>query len=121
VTPSLFVFVSSSSAVRAKFGSAPVRVFPFGSAPDKVKLPYAVWQTIGGVPENYISNAPDVDTFVVQLDVYAQTATQAREAAEALRDALEPHGYVILWRGESRDPETNNFRYSFDFNFLTER
>lgn len=121
MTPDLFVLVSGSTAVKAIFGSSPVRVFPFGSAPQGVKKPYAVWQIISGIPENYISNAPDVDSFVVQLDVYATTVTAAREAAEVLRDALQSHAHVISWRGESKEAETNNFRYSFDINFLVQR
>lgn len=121
MTPNLFEIVSADDAVKAILGTNPVRVFPFGSAPDKVRLPYAVWQTIGGEPENYIGDLPDLDAFVLQLDVYGSSATQARAAAEKLRDAVEPHAHVISWRGESKESETNNFRYSFDVRFLKQR
>lgn len=119
--PPVFTLVSPDFDVRAKFGSAPIRVWPFADAPDGAELPYAAWQTVSGGPENYISNPPDMDHFLVQFDVYAATATEAREGAEALRDALEPHAHITAWRGESRDKETKNFRYSFDVNFLTAR
>ena len=119
--PPIFSLVSADVTVKSLLGSNPVRVFPFGSAPDRVSLPYAVWQLVSGEPENYIGNTPDMDSFIVQVDVYADTPSQAREAAEALRDAIEPHAHIIAWRGESRDRDTKNFRYSFDVEFLTAR
>lgn len=119
--PPLFSIASASNPVKAILGASPVRVFPFGSAPDRVTLPYAVWQIASGQPENYISNAPDMDSFVTQVDVYGATESSARDAAEALRDAIEQHAYIVAWRGESKDPESKNFRYSFDVNFLTAR
>lgn len=121
MNPNLFQFVSSDLAVRAVLGEDPVRVFPFGAAPDKVRLPYAVWQTIAGAPENYIGDAPDLDSYLVQVDVYANTASQARNTAEKLRDAIQSYAHIVSWRGESKDSETNHFRYSFDVNFLTQR
>jgi len=119
--PPLFALVSADSQVRAQFGLNPTRIFLFGEAPETVAKPYAVWQTISGSPENYISNTPDMDSFSVQVDVYATTATSVRAAAQALRNAIEPRAHISAWRGESRDPETNLFRYSFDVEFLTAR
>lgn len=114
------------SAVRAllKTGSGPLRFYSFGSAPPDVAKPYAVWRQVFGAPENYLGDTPDMDSFGVQVDVYAlpsQGGTRAREVAMALRDAIEPHAYIAAWRGESRDPETKNFVYSFDCDWLTPR
>lgn len=119
--PPLFSIVSLDATVLSVFGSNPVRVFPFGNAPEGIALPYAVWQTIAGSPENYVSNTPDIDSFMVQIDVYAENAADARNGAEALRDALEPHAHIVAWRGESVDYGTSNYRYSFDINFFTAR
>jgi hypothetical protein len=119
--PPLFAIVSIDNDVQSLFGTNPVRVFPFGGAPEKVVLPYSVWQVVGGTPENYFSNSPDMDTFLVQVDVYAKTGASARACAEALRDAIEPHAHVVSWRGESQDQTTKNYRHSFDVNFLTAR
>lgn len=121
IFPPIFSAVSGDAAVQAAFGTVPVRVFPFGGAPDQVVLPYAVWQVVTGAPENYIDGVPDVDSFIVQIDVYGASATSVRAAAEALRDVLEPVAYIVGWRGESRDPETRRFRFSFDVDFLTPR
>jgi hypothetical protein len=121
--PPIFSIVSSDAGVRSVLGANPVRVFPFGEAPDRVGTPYAVWQIVAGQPENYVTNAPDADSFVVQVDVYGKTPREVREAAEALRDALEDdsRANIFAWRGELKLPEMPRFRYSFDVEFLTER
>jgi len=43
------------AGVIAVLGSAPQRLYPFGDAPQDGQKPYAVWQTIGGDPENYLA------------------------------------------------------------------
>lgn len=119
--PPIFSISSSSAAVKAILGSDPVRVYPFGNAPEDVALPYAVWQTIAGLPENYITNTPDVDGFLLQVDVYGETVSSARNGAEVLRDALEPYAHIVSWRGDGRDKTTMHYKYSFDINFITAR
>ena len=119
--PPIFAVAAANSAVQSALGTSPVRFFLFGEAPEKVALPYAVWQTITGSPENYLGNAPDVDTFSVQIDVYGSTPSSVRAAAQALRDALGPVADVTAWRGESRDFETRRYRFSFDVDFWTPR
>jgi len=123
--PPLFSTLFASTSVKAIFGSAPLRVYPFGDAPAKgsagYALPYAVFQTVGGSPENYLNQAPDLDNWRPQMDVYAASLTLARNAAEAVRDALEPVAYIVSWNGEFRDSETQLFRISFDLSFQTPR
>lgn len=84
-------------------------------------LPYAVWQIVGGSPENYIDTVPDMDSHLIQIDVYAETVTVAASGAGVLRNALEHHAHIVSWRGASRDNATQHFRYSFDINFFTAR
>jgi len=55
-----------------------------------------------------------MDNWIVQVDVYADTAASARSVAQALRDAFEGKAYITDWRGESRSPDTLNYRYGFD-------
>jgi hypothetical protein len=114
------------SAVRAllKTGSAPLRFYLFGMAPQDVAYPYAVWQTVGGSPENYVNQVPDIDSFSTQIDVYAtpsQGPSVARSVAEAIRDAIEPSSHVTSWRGERVDPDTKNWRVSFDADWFVPR
>jgi len=112
--PPIFATCSIVSAVQTQLGTTPCRLYPFGEAPQGVAKPYAVWQTIGGSPENYIDKVPDIDAIAIQVDVYASTAASARAAATALRDAIEPVAHVTRWGGESRESDTNLYRLSFD-------
>jgi hypothetical protein len=131
VFPPLFATLNASSPVKAVFGTTPLRVYSFGDAPAKgapgYAVPYAVFQTITGNPENNLSTVPDMDGWQVQIDVFAdktssaEGTTNARNAAKVIRDALEPVCYVTSWNGEGRDTETLLFRYSFDVSFLTSR
>ena len=119
--PPIFQLITASTDAKKALGTSPTRFYPFGTAPENVALPYAVWQTVSGYPENYLGETPDVDQWTIQVDVYAATATSARSTAQVLRDAIEPHAHITAWRGESRDPETGHYRYSFDVDFLTPR
>ncbi|MNO31434.1 hypothetical protein D3C76_214080 [compost metagenome] len=119
--PPIFAVCAASPAVTALLGAGPVRLYLAGEAPQDVVKPYAVWQLAGGVPENYLGDRPDMDGYTTQIDVYAATASSARAVAKALRDAVEAVAYVVAWRGESRDTETKNYRYSFDVDWLTPR
>lgn len=125
IYPPIFSTCSADSGVTGLFGSNPCRVFPFGVAEgateNRPTKPYAVWQVISGVPENYLGQRPDTDSWTLQIDVYADTATAARNGAVAIRDAIEPYSHVVGWRGESKDPDTKNYRCSFDVDWFTER
>lgn len=121
IYPPIFQLASASLTVKSLLGANPVRFYPFGEAPQNVAAPYAVWQTISGFPENYIGDRPDADSWTSQIDVYAQTASSARQVAAALRDALEGHGQVVRWNGELKDSATSLYRFSFDVDLVTLR
>jgi hypothetical protein len=117
----IFAVCAASAGVVAVLGANPVRCYPFGEAPQDGAKPYAVWQSIGGSPENYISDVPDLDQYALQIDCYALTAQQCRAVALAMRDAIEPHAHIVAWRGESRDVATKLYRYSFDVDWFVRR
>ena len=119
--PPIFETAGASAAVTALIGSSPVRLWPFAQAPENSVLPYVVWQTIGGSPENYINNAPDIDQFSLQVDVYGTGASSVRAVAVALRDAIQGVANIVSWRGESIDFETKNYRFTFDVDWLVRR
>ena len=119
--PPIFATCAASASVKALIGSNPVRLYPFGMAPQGVTLPYVVWQSIYGQPENYINQVPDCDKYSLQVDVYANTESSCRAVAMALRDAIEPVAHITNWRGESTDPETLHKRYSFDVDWFVKR
>lgn len=118
----LFEVCSADPGVSALLGAGlECRLYIFGKAPKDVALPYAVSRQVFGQPENYLGDLPDRDDFVVQIDVYSNSGSSAHAVAKALRDAIEPHAYINAWRGESRDPETKHYNYSFDVDWNVNR
>lgn len=119
--PPIFTICAADAGVTALLGTAPVRLFPFGEAPPDVARPYAVWQTIAGYPENLLADLPEDDFYSVQVDVYAASSDDALDAAQALRDALEPETYITSWGNTGRDSETEDYRYTFGVDFIENR
>ena len=129
--PPVFAIAAADGSVTALLGSGgtgdPVRLWAFGEAPRDEQgnpaggTPYAVWQIVTGTPENYLDRTPDSDTFGVQIDSYAESMSQAREVAQALRDCLEPEGHITSWNGEWKDFPTNLFRVTFTIGFINQR
>jgi hypothetical protein len=120
--PPVFEVLSASTAVKAKLGNPPnMRLFPFGEADQNTTKPYVTWQLLTGVPENYLGQLPDADSYRIQLDIWAATQVSANQTAEAVRDAIEPHAYLLNSGGTTRDPETRNYRYMLDVEFQTPR
>ncbi|GAB0077160.1 DUF3168 domain-containing protein [Pseudomonas syringae pv. tomato] len=117
----IFAVCAADPAVLALLGSSPTRLYPFGEAPEGVAKPYAVWQVIGGNPENYLSGRPTVDGYVLQVDVYGDSGSSARAVTEAIRDAIELTAYITRWGAESRDPVTKSYRSSFDVDWMVHR
>lgn len=110
-----------------KTGTGPLRFYLFGEADQNTAKPYAVWQTVGGSPENYINQLPDADDWSTQVDVYAEKvnnvggATKAREIAFALMAAFEPSAYVTSYNGEFKEFDTKLYRFSFTVDWITHR
>jgi len=119
--PPLFDICSAYAPLVALLGTDPVRLWPFGSVPQGESRPYAVWQTTYGAPDNLLNQRPLLDRWGIQVDAYAKTASEAREVARAIRDAIEGDAYIVAWNGEFRDPPTNLYRYSFAIEFMTPR
>ena len=85
----IFAVCSASAQVKALIGSNPVRLYLFGEAPQGVTYPYAVWQSVGGTPENFLAGRPDADSYTTQVDVYA-VAHAGRRPGYWLRRANRP-------------------------------
>jgi len=120
--PPVFQTAKNSPAVTALLQTGNIlRVFLFDEAQQNTPYPYAVWQIIGGIPENYLGDLPDLDNFTTQIDVYANSAAEAWAAGKALRDSFEKVAYITSWRGTTRDQETKKYRLSFDVDWKTER
>jgi hypothetical protein len=119
--PSFFSTLTGTPAVTALLGSNPTRVYPHGEAPQTVAKPYVTHQLVTGLPENYLADTADMDTCRVQFNCYGATSASALSVASAIRTALEPFGYVVSMNLTGRDPDTNNYTYSFDMEFMSAR
>jgi uncharacterized protein DUF3168 len=119
----IYVLAAASSTVvgMLKTGAGPLRFYLFGEADQATARPYAVWQTVGGSPENYINQRPDSDDWSTQVDVYTLTASSARTIAFALIEAFEGSAYVTSYNGEYKEFETKLFRFSFTVDWITHR
>ncbi len=121
MTAPIFEVVAADAAVLAVLGPFPVRFYLFGTAPQNGPLPYAVWQVVGGSPENYLAGRPDVDGYTLQVDAYADDPLITRHIVEVLRNAIELHANITLWLGETQDPVTKRWRSSFRLDWITPR
>lgn len=98
-----------------------LKVFEFGTAPQGIDYPYMVWQVPTGSPAIYINELPDFDELTVQIDIYAETVSNANDIKAALRDVIEPHAHIITWRNNNFDSVTKRFRAGFDVRWFIER
>ena len=122
MTPPIVKACLQSSAVTALLGAGTeMRLYSFGEAEQGVAKPYAVWQVVSGSPENYLAGRPDLDSVTLQVDIYAITGDSARAVRDAIRDAVELDAYITRWGDEGRDPETKNYRASFDVDWMVHR
>lgn len=110
----IFATCKASPAVTALLGVTPMRLYEFGEAPPQVAKPYAVWQEVSGLPENYINDRPNIEYKRIQIDCYADSSSAARNVQSAIERAIELSAHVVSYNGEFTDPETKNKRSSFD-------
>ena len=120
--PPVFDICSSDTSVQALLGNGPtLRVYPFGEALQKDRMPYVTWALGDGAPENYLGQTPDTDSFTTHIDVVASTAASAREVTETLLAAIEPFAHVVSWDGEFRDKDTRAYRIAFTVDWIEYR
>jgi hypothetical protein len=126
--PPIFPILAAAPAVTALLGTSPTRIYPFGENTEKtVTYPYITWQLITGTPENYLGDRPDIDNTRVQIDCWGDGGTGKNGAAsvnavaDAVRNVLEDHGYMVDFGSTERDPDTVSYRYRMDFEFWTHR
>nr|DAR57312.1 MAG TPA: tail component [Caudoviricetes sp.] len=82
--------------------------------------PYICWQIIDANPEQYLSEASDMDSIYVQIDVYADTKASSRHIARLLRKNIEEYCYIEDYTGVVRDSEANLYRIRIDSRWYEE-
>lgn len=118
--PPVYDLLASDADVTALIGSPP-RLYGFGIATQQTNKPYIVWQTVTGVPANYLNQSPDADDERVQIDVWANDEASVLDVAQTVRDSLEQHAYMINAFDRGKDPDTKIFGYTMEFEFFTTR
>lgn len=121
MTSKVFPILNADSAVKALLGSKPLRVYPWGQAPQNVQHPYATYGVFSAQPENTMDTEPQIDNQGTQIDIWAHTAKSCDECFVAIRNALESSGHMINFQMSVRDNETQLFTSRMEFDFWTAR
>lgn len=106
--------------VEAIIGSPP-RAYRHSDAPQDTTRPYVTWSLISGVPDNNLSTVPPSDRLTIQVDCWHQTDAGVESLATAVRDAIEPYGYLTSIPVNLRETETKLYRIGLQFDILQAR
>lgn len=119
----LFTILNTVTAVKLLLGANPLRVYPWGRAPENPTKPYAVYGVYNANPENYLADRADLDDKGTQIDIFADTAVSIENCFNAIRNALETvhYGYLTSWSTPDLDEETNLYHIRMDYDFKDER
>lgn len=96
------------------------RIFQ-GLIPEDVTGDRCVWAVISQVPQNNLSDLPEDDDQLIQLDGYSFDATNARLIGDAMRDAMESVTHVVRGPEYAYEDDTKLHRWSLDAEFWTSR
>ena len=113
--------VEGDAAAQTNLGATPATRFYPSRLPQKPALPAATYQRIGGVPVGSYDGLNPLDGGLYQIDVYAETAKAARDAADAMRDAIDRSaalGAVFTNVLTGFEPDPRLYRVSMDVTFL---
>ena len=98
-----------------------LRLFGWGKAPKDTPTPYVVWQVITGLPENNLSDRPEFDTSTVQVTIYDKRSQTLESLKNEIIEAIEGYMNVVGLDGESRDPYTDDYTYTFTVDWFVNR
>jgi hypothetical protein len=118
--PPVRATLAASSAVTNFIGSNPVRAYRHGEAPKGVAKPYVTWFMHDGVTDGVL-DAPEADTFRLQLDCWSDDDAQVETLAAAVRDQMETVAVLVSYGENGRDPETQRYRIGFLFDWILGR
>lgn len=119
--PPVFPILNGNSAVKALLGSQPLRVYPWGQAPQNVARPYVTYGVYNGQPENQLDPTPQIDNIGTQIDIWGDSAKSCHDCFVAIRDALEPLAHMTTYQAQEKDSETQLFRARMEFDFWIQR
>jgi hypothetical protein len=117
MNPDLFPILNANAATKAVLGASPLRVYPWGRAPQNVVKPYAVYSVYNANPENYLDTVPDIDNKGTQINIYAATADSLKSAYTVVRNALEPYAHMTSFATPDLDADTDLYSCRMEFDF----
>jgi hypothetical protein len=125
MTPPIFTWLSNSSAVLFLLDrGGRVRIWedeiPQEAVPQDA-YPAVRWFLVSGQPENYLTEAPGIDSGRFQFDIYAPTQESRDAIYAAVQSALEQYGHEVNFNGTGREIDTRQFFRSFDMVFWQNR
>lgn len=121
MNPRIFPILRANNPLKAVLGDNPFRVYPWGESTQDVVKPYVTYSVFSGVPENYVTNVPDIDNMGTQIDVWSENSTQCESIATMIRNILQTYGHMTSFEASDRDPETKLWRCRMDFDFWESR
>jgi len=101
--PPVYDVLAAAPAVSAIVAT---RIGAHGQVGQNEQRPYLTWQVISAVPENNLSDLPDIDSVQIQINCLHRTDAGIRALARAVIDAVEPHAHVTGIPIDQRDPDT---------------
>lgn len=115
----LVTVLEASAAVNTHFGATPATRITPGLLPQNPTLPAMTYHRIAGAPVSSMDGLDAMDNGLYQLDVWASTQKAAREAADAVRDAIDASadlGSTLLSVSTDYEPDTKPalYRVSMD-------
>jgi hypothetical protein len=118
--PPIFQTLKAAGTVTSLIGNPP-RAYRHGAAPQDVLKPYVTWFVVGGVPENTMSELPQIDRLPVQVDCWSTSDSGVEALAVAVRNALEPNAHMTSIILDEQEPETKLYRISMQFDWWLSR
>src|SRR5690554_8216819 len=104
--PPIFAICSADPGVAAVLGAGlDCDLYPFGEAPPGLAT-YAVWQQVGGLKENYMSDTHKMEHFVIQEECWAPDRSRTLSATQTLRQSFHNHAHIPRWSGTEQEPES---------------
>lgn len=115
----IFSVLQQSAEVVSVLGS---RIYE-DIAPSKTPYPFAVWSSVGGVPDNQLADQPQIDHISFQIVVYDEQATRASNIRKLIARILGEHCYVTGTHPNhyERIADTDVFGRGFDGNWWLDR
>ena len=83
--PPIYQYLAGNSTVVSIVGDK----LYLDNAPQGTEQPYVVWSFGGGIPNNYLSDAPGIDNNIVDIKCYARNPAVVQNLAMAVQSELD--------------------------------